>query len=194
VIGPPVWATYRVAVLVALYALVFTNLFLYGRHQRRFRVDDARPTYPISRLTRVFRPVMTLLQLGVMVDIPSAIFGWGIVPTASRLAIALCIGTAAVALLGWSLATLGEHFAPCYDARLPKVVVRSGPYRFTGHPIYLSNVALMGAFLLAIPNVALLALIATVCVFYAASIRDENRALALAAKAYPPAAFDSDVS
>ena len=172
---------YRAAVFAGLYALVIANLFLYWRHQRRFRVDSARATYPISALTKLFRPVMTLLHVSVIVDIPLAVFGWRIAPSAPRFVLAMCLGAAALALLGWSLATLGEHFAPCYDARLPTAIVRTGPYRYVGHPIYLSNIALLGAFLLAIPNLPLLALIAVTSIFYAASIRDENRGLAMRA-------------
>ena len=147
---------YRVLVVTSLYAIVACNFALYIRHQRRFQVEESRPIYPVSWMTRAFRYVMTTAQLGVIADVPLAVFGFGVVPSPARLGVTLAIGAGAIGLLAWSLSTLGEHFAPCYDARLPTAIVETGPYRFFRHPIYLSNTILLLAFLWGLFNALLL--------------------------------------
>lgn len=55
----------------------------------------------------------------------------------------------ALALTHTALAHLGRHYAPCYDAHVPRQLVRSGPYSLIRHPMYAAKlVAGVGALLL----------------------------------------------
>lgn len=170
------------AVLVLLYALMVANLAIYGRRSAPRAEPGAargdRPAYPISRLTRLFRWAMVAIWIAVLADVPYALYVARVGPVpVGRAAAALVLGALALGLLAWSLAALGENFAACYDARLPAAIVRHGPYRVFGHPIYLSNLLLLGALHLAIFNWPLLAVTVLLAIFYARSIVEEDRAL-----------------
>lgn len=59
------------------------------------------------------------------------------------------IGLFGLAMTSWAIATLGPCYSPCYDARQPPYFVKTGPYRFVSHPIYLGNlIALAELFLI----------------------------------------------
>jgi protein-S-isoprenylcysteine O-methyltransferase len=174
------------AVLLLLYALMGANLAIYGRRASERAAPPERPRYPISRMTRLFRRAMVAIWIAVLADIPYALYvaRVGPVPLARALA-ALAVGIAALGLLAWSLAALGENFAACYEPRLPAAIVRHGPYRVLRHPIYLSNLLLLGAALVAVFNWPLLAATLVLALFYARSIAEEDRALA-PLRAQPP--------
>ncbi len=57
-------------------------------------------------------------------------------------ALRLC-GTALLltgtALYSWALSHLGQNYSPCYDSHSPLTLVRSGPYAFVRHPMYVAK-------------------------------------------------------
>lgn len=57
--------------------------------------------------------------------------------------VAMGVGSA---IFFWARRSLGEHYSPYFDSRRPTQIVRSGPYRWRQHPLYVGNlVAMAGA-------------------------------------------------
>ena len=50
--------------------------------------------------------------------------------------------TAATALYFLAIEHLGPHYSPCYDAHAPHQLVRSGPYAYLRHPMYVAKIAI----------------------------------------------------
>lgn len=89
------------------------------------------------------------------------------------------VGLAAVGLLGfvWAMASLGGAYSPCYDSSVPDAVVKTGPYRFVRHPIYLCNGLQLGGVAVAVGSPWLYAAAAVVACYYITSARQEERLL-----------------
>jgi protein-S-isoprenylcysteine O-methyltransferase Ste14 len=87
------------------------------------------------------------------------------------------IGLMGLAVSSWAIATLGPCYSPCYDARQPPYIVKTGPYRFVSHPIYLGNlIALTGLFLIG-PSAWTLLAISISAVYYTIAAAAETREL-----------------
>ena len=55
----------------------------------------------------------------------------------------VAITIAATALYLKSIKYLGKNYSPCYDSYAPYELVRSGPYKWIRHPMYLAKLLLM---------------------------------------------------
>jgi protein-S-isoprenylcysteine O-methyltransferase Ste14 len=164
-------------VLISLYALTLVHGIIYQTFMRRHRSWQERPRYETSAMTRLFRPALFVIYLVGLADFPVALYLQDIVPTPPTFAVGMALGGLALALLAWSLASLGENFSDCSDGRVPLEYVKHGPYRFLSHPIYVSNVLLLSACTLVLFNVVLVAVTVFTTLFYVRSARDETKAL-----------------
>jgi protein-S-isoprenylcysteine O-methyltransferase Ste14 len=165
-------------VLVTVYLLVAVHTAIYRALMPSKASWQERPRYEASRATRAFRWVLPVIYLIALVDFPLALYVFGVSPPGpARFAAGLAFAAAALALLAWSLRTLGENFSDCHDGRLPATVVTRGPYRLFGHPIYVANVLLLVAFTLLVAHVVVVLVTVVAAIFYGISARDEDRAL-----------------
>ena len=56
--------------------------------------------------------------------------------------IGLLLGILGFVILAWGKAQLGQHFSPCYKARVPTGLVDTGLYGWVRHPLY--SAAMLG--------------------------------------------------
>lgn len=116
------------------------NILLYKRHHARYPLGlDTRPTYPVSKPTRMFGRIQYLLYLGVFGDVMYRFLLARKIPRPLPLLIGMAVNTLGLILLRLSLEALGENFAPCNKGALPHERVTTGPYKYVKHPIYLAN-------------------------------------------------------
>jgi protein-S-isoprenylcysteine O-methyltransferase Ste14 len=165
----------RVTMTIFL-GLVAANMLVYFVHFRRYPIDRSRKTFALSRPTRLYRWAQVALYLGVIAHLVEH----GIRPHTSSM-VRLCVGSAlgavGVLLQQWALATLGANFAACFDGLIPYQRIRSGPYRWMRHPLYVGNMSLAIGILTASFDPFILSLVIALAVFYGFSMRDENRML-----------------
>ena len=45
-----------------------------------------------------------------------------------------------------SLQNLGENYSPLFDSHRPSLIVKTGPYKFIRHPVYLANMLILLGF------------------------------------------------
>jgi protein-S-isoprenylcysteine O-methyltransferase Ste14 len=76
-----------------------------------------------------------------------------------------------------SIRALGTQYSPCFDVRVPTIRVRSGPYRWIAHPIYVSNLATLAGVFVASGCLWVLAAGIVVGLYYVRSARKERRVL-----------------
>ena len=168
----------RPVVLLCVLSLILAHTAIYQRFMRRNRSWKERPRYPVSRFVRAFRTILAGIYVVALADMPLALYRFGVAPPGPlRLGLAVGLGAAALALLAWSLATLGENFSDCHDGRLPTTLVTDGPYRFLGHPIYVANVLLLCAITAMVLDAVMVGVTLVSAAFYLQSAREENRAL-----------------
>jgi protein-S-isoprenylcysteine O-methyltransferase Ste14 len=162
--------------MMLLLGLVAANMLVYFVHFRRYPVDRGRKTFALSRPTRLYRWAQVALYLGVIAHLVA----YGLCAHASsmaRLVVGSGLGAVGVALQQWSLASLGANFAACFEGLLPYERIRSGPYRWMRHPLYLGNMSLAIGILIATFDPFILLLVISLAVFYWFSMRDEDRML-----------------
>ena len=168
----------RPVVLLCVLSLILGHTTIYQTFMRRHRSWQERPPYPVSRFVRAFRFVLAGIYLVALADMPLAFYVFGVAPPGPlRFGLALALGVTALALLASSLATLGENFSDCHDGRLPTTIVRHGPYRFLGHPIYVANVLLLSALTAMVLDTVMVVVTLVSVAFYVQSAREETRAL-----------------
>ena len=91
--------------------------------------------------------------------------------------IGLSIATLGMTLFVISKVNLGENYNPCFEAFVPKDIIRDGVYKYIRHPIYTANIiVLIGAFVATgswwlLPNVLLLT--------YSYCVASQNEEMAL---------------
>lgn len=171
----------RWAFLATGLGLVLAAVAIYKLHTWRIpkRSKEARPRYELSWPTRAMRwvkqPLIAAAGLHSVVDTlwldPAG-------PGPIRYAAGLALSLAGLGLLHASLSALGENFAACDEGRLPHERVRSGVYRVLNHPIYVANVGLFAGIAVMDAGPVIAGATLLLVVFYAFSIRDEDRALA----------------
>lgn len=61
----------------------------------------------------------------------------------------LAVASIALVLFVTAKLNLGQHYSPCFDAYLPKDIIRNGLYKYVRHPIYTSNILLLTGVLIA---------------------------------------------
>jgi protein-S-isoprenylcysteine O-methyltransferase Ste14 len=168
----------RPIVLLCVGSLILAHTAIYQLFMRRNRSWRDRPRYPTSRFVRAFRWALAAIYVVAIVDLPLALWVFGVEPPSpARFAAAVALGLGALALLAWSLASLGENFSDCHDGRLPVEVVKHGPYRVLGHPIYVANVLVLVAITTMVLDVVMVTVTVVAAIFYAQSAREEERAL-----------------
>ena len=161
-----------------MLSLILAHTAIYQFFMRRNRSWKERPRYPVSGFVRAFRFVLAAIYVLALADMPLALYVFGVAPPGPlRFALAVALGLLALALLAWRLATLGENFSDCHDGRLPTTIVRHGPYRFLGHPIYVANVVLLCALTTMVLDAVMVAVTLVSAAFYVRSAREETRAL-----------------
>lgn len=94
-------------------------------------------------------------------------------------------------LFAAALRALGNNYSPCFGAWLPRERVRTGPYAWLRHPIYVGNVATVAGILLASASAWILAPLVTLTGYYLVAARREDRELD-GLTAGPPAASDPE--
>ncbi len=164
-------------------ALIVANIALYKLHHKRIGPSDAgdagdRSTYALSRPTRLFAQAKYIMYIATATHVvvnplwlnPGA-------PGTFRLIFGALLGIVSVLLLHASLKALGANYAPCHTGVLPKELVKSGPYRFFSHPIYLSQMLQNLSFAVLSFGYLIVAVLLISCCMYYFTIRDENRAL-----------------
>lgn len=87
-----------------------------------------------------------------------------------------------IALLGFALfaaarRTLGRHYSPCYDSRIPTGIVQSGVYRRVRHPIYTANLATLAGLAVATGSLWITANFVLLAFYYWRSAVREEAAL-----------------
>lgn len=171
---------HSLVVLATLYTLTTGHALIYHYLMKGpCCADETDPTYAKSAFTRSFRYLLPALYFAILADFPLALYLLEVGPVPRwQLGAGFAVGMVSLALLAWSLESLGANFACCFAGRLPRKVVRRGPYRFMAHPIYLANFLLLLAFHVILFNWLLLALSLSLMAFYVRSMVEEERALA----------------
>ena len=55
----------------------------------------------------------------------------------------ISFSTIAITLFVSSKISLGNNYSPCYDNRVPKIINKTGLYKYVRHPMYSSNILLL---------------------------------------------------
>ncbi len=136
---------------------------------------NQRPVYETSDATRLFKTAVKFLYVLVLVRISATPF-MEIPIERTNLILGSVLCSCAIFLLSKSLKALGHNYAPCHAGILPESRIKAGPYRFFAHPIYISNLVLLAGVWIAIGGFLLGPIWVIFGVFYAISIRDEEKA------------------
>lgn len=160
--------------------LILLQRWIYKTKNRQIQPSlEQRPTYPSSKITRVFGRAQGVLLFIGLVGTAWACFSPGAaLISKEKFLFGLSVSLLGLGLLKWSLQTLGRNYAPCNLARMPETRVIKGPYKFFGHPIYLANLILLAGIVWTCPSVLGAISWLGLATFYFFSGRDENRALA----------------
>ena len=166
--------------LLAAGACLFywlANQITYKLHFRKALQSEVnqRPVYETSEATKLFKTAVKFLYVLVLVRIIATPF-LEISIERANLILGSILCACGIILLSKSLKALGSNYAPCHAGVLPKERVRSGPYRFFAHPIYISNLILLAGVWIALGGFLLGPVWVIFAVFYAISIRDEEKA------------------
>ena len=160
-------------------ALIGAQLWLYRRQRLRYPEQQGeRASYSISWPTRIFAslkgPFYAVFFADLLLEPWLRPHGSG----AAQAVLGLGLAGGGLWLFAAAMAALGRNFAPCDRAELPFERVTSGPYRFCPHPMYAGNLLLFLGVAIATGSVGVALCTLVLAVFYAFSIRDEDRALA----------------
>ncbi len=86
----------------------------------------------------------------------------------------LVVSAGGLAGFEWSRSTLGAEYSPCFDLRVPRRIIRTGPYRWTHHPMYLTNMLILaGAFFTSGSAWILLAALVVGVYYYRSALRED---------------------
>jgi len=153
------------------------NQVIYKIHFRPEKQDQAqqRGSYETSASTQLFKPAVKFLYVLVLIRIAFTPF-LEIPIERSDLILGSILCACGILLLNKSLKALGNNYAPCHAGILPDERITSGPYRFFAHPIYVSNLILLAGVWICIGGFLLGPVWVIFAIFYAISIRDEERA------------------
>ena len=154
-----------------------TQAFTYRIHfpQERQNRAKLRPTYRLSGLTKTFKTAAGFLYSLVLIRILSIpLLEISIEKNNLILGSVLC--AFGILLLNKSLKELGLNYAPSYAGVLPERRVMTGPHRYFAHPMYISNLVLLAGVWITAGGFLLGAIWLVFALFYATSIKDEERA------------------
>ena len=153
------------------------NQVTYKLHYRKELQTEAkqRPVYETSEATKTFKTAVKFLYVLVLVRIIATPF-LDIPVDRPNLILGSILGSCALLLLSRSLKELGKNYAPCHAGILPEERIKTGPYKFFAHPIYISNLVLLAGVWIAIGGFLLGPIWVIFGIFYAISIRDEEKA------------------
>ncbi len=153
------------------------NQVTYKLHYRKDLQAQAnqRALYKTSEATKTFKTAVKFLYLLVLVRIIATPF-LDIPIERPNLILGSVLGSCALLLLSRSLRELGSNYAPCHAGILPNERINTGPYKFFAHPIYISNLVLLAGIWIAIGGFLLGPIWVIFGIFYAISIRDEEKA------------------
>lgn len=149
----------------------------YGRLNRRYDYNR-----PIIKSDTSFKPlykpviVATLLIALAAYWYPS---GWLLLiheSPALRVA-GIVISLCGLFLFEWSVNSLGAHYSPCFDLRMPSSLVTSGPYKYFRHPMYLAICIVIAGVFMSSGSFWILGSLIIVAGYYWRSARQETLAI-----------------
>ena len=153
------------------------NQFTYKLHYNKGLQVQAsqRPVYETSDATKTFKTAVKFLYVLVLIRIIATPF-LDIPIERPNLILGSVLGSCGLLLLSKSLKALGKNYAPCHAGILPEERIKTGPYKFFAHPIYIANLVLLAGVWIAIGGFLLGPIWVIFGVFYTISIRDEEKA------------------
>lgn len=165
-------------ICIAAYVCNFYIYWVRNKKYRHPRHKDDVVRYDLSWPTRIFKQLNYMFYLLTAVNIflqPGPMIGGP--PGVARLAAGAAMACVSIALLYSGSRALGENYKPCYSGIMPAARVRSGPYRYMNHPLYVANMLLFAGMTVLIPSALSVFLLLALAWVYYFTIRDENRAL-----------------
>lgn len=80
-------------------------------------------------------------------------------------------------LYKWALNHLGKNYSPCYDSHRPVVLVKSGPYSYMRHPMYIAKILIGIATLIVSGSLLFVPLFVYLCFSDYQAIQNEDAEL-----------------
>jgi len=182
----PVTASESLGAALALTASLASSIAYARAHHGGGKRDPREPqpgSLPAFRLVHgLVQIVVPLAALALLAGRRDLALAWPVHPAVTVAGILLAI--AGFALFVAAKATLGPHYAPCFDARVPTAIVDRGPYARIRHPIYTANVVALSGLTAATGSGWIALCTVLVAAAYAVSAVREERALQAINPAY----------
>ena len=158
-----------VVLLIASYYSV-----LYARLNRATGWKQ-RPRHPGSLAS--FRFVYPLIISAIVAAAVASFWRLGprLESSPALLVVGVAVALAGTVIFSKAVKALDDSYSPCFDMRVPRSVVTTGPYRFVRHPIYVANILVGLGILLMSMSLIVAVSVAAVCVYYALAARSEER-------------------
>lgn len=149
-------------------------------------INDAASNAPQTKkisTPRIFKPIfhylsasfVFLMILLLNYSSPSLLQLWK--PQTYSILVGTNISVLGLALFIWSIRHINTQYSPCYDAKMPSTIIKTGPYRLIRHPIYSANVLLLSGGFVALGSLWRLLNLAILLAFYFICINIEEDAL-----------------
>jgi protein-S-isoprenylcysteine O-methyltransferase Ste14 len=123
----------------ALYSLNYANIRKQKHYADNKELFEAMPlSRKITKFSFTFGTIMVLVSFWIQTpwffsfhnQLSLRIFG-------------LILTFSAFLFLKKSLQNLGKNYSPLFDSHRPGQIVKTGPYRFIRHPVYLANMFIL---------------------------------------------------
>ena len=89
----------------------------------------------------------------------------------------LMVAGLALALFALAMWTLDTQYTPAHASHLPNQIITTGPYRFIRHPVYTSNLLLLGSMFLASGSLWITLNLGILIAYYLPTIAREEQAM-----------------
>lgn len=134
-----------------------------------------RPRHPGSLAS--FRFVYPLIISAITVAAIASFWHFGprLESSPALVVIGGVVALAGTVLFSKAVNALADSYSPCFDMRMPRNVVTTGPYRFVRHPIYVANALVGLGILLMSMSLVVAVSVAAVCVYYTLAAKSEER-------------------
>lgn len=153
---------------VCLFSLLIWFAYLY-RPQDEWKDKEKSP-----RDTSTLGPYMKWIHLAIILIVVASI----IKGVDSRgLALGYAISFLAMTLIHWAKKNLGVNFSDNAASHVPKEVVRTGPYAYVRHPIYVGNLLFFLGLSVATQSALMMFIVLALAHFYNQSAQNEEMEL-----------------
>lgn len=165
--------------------IALVSAYFYKHKGKPYAKEKKEKLHSFSTFRFLYRYIqVTTIGISITVFLVDAPILFELHHSIAAMYTGLAIASIALVLFVTAKLNLGTNYSPCFDAYMPRDIIRSGLYKYVRHPIYTANLLLLTGVFLATGSLWIGVNLVVLAFYYVTSAYREEKELVKEFPAY----------